>query len=354
MGEVRLIVVGKGTKKVVGEMLDMDDSEDVVDVGRWEGDVIRASTDWIEHLDAHGLEKYEALKNVEVRVIEVLDDEEDDIIQDHITTLKETIQQPFQVISDVLHPEGQPSAVLANLLSSSSTPLYTALILLVDNPPTIQQTTLLTSLSPVIPIIPFSTSRRLPPTLSLPGTSPFHPDNTHALQRLFRPDTLNLLRSEAADKFLKWREVHRTVAQIERQSQSSNTSTKIEVDEGEEKGWDKQKWELEYLHTLSLDVARMRARSSTITPSHSSFTNHSSCLPSSSSVSAPPGTALGPIDPLHLPSLILFSLSLLGPLKHSVIRMFREAVGVLGDGRVRAALVSGVVVGFGVGLGVGR
>ena len=48
----------------------LEDNEDVVDVGQWEdaeyGRVLRASTDWVEHRDAHGLEKFEPIRNVEI------------------------------------------------------------------------------------------------------------------------------------------------------------------------------------------------------------------------------------------------------------------------------------------------
>ena len=57
-----------------------EECEDYVDVGRWEKltvdsaegsatenpDVLRISTDWLEHRDAHGLERYEATKNIEL------------------------------------------------------------------------------------------------------------------------------------------------------------------------------------------------------------------------------------------------------------------------------------------------
>jgi hypothetical protein len=49
----------------------VEDNEDVVDVSPWENvehgcSVLYASTDWIEHSDAHGLEKFEPSKNVEI------------------------------------------------------------------------------------------------------------------------------------------------------------------------------------------------------------------------------------------------------------------------------------------------
>ena len=40
--------------------------EDMVQLGRAGAKVLRASTDWIEHNDAHGLEKFEPLRNIEV------------------------------------------------------------------------------------------------------------------------------------------------------------------------------------------------------------------------------------------------------------------------------------------------
>lgn len=48
----------------------LDDNEDVVDRGTWEdtsdGSFLCASTDWIEHRDPHGLEKFEPARNVEI------------------------------------------------------------------------------------------------------------------------------------------------------------------------------------------------------------------------------------------------------------------------------------------------
>ena len=71
LGELRLLVLGsEGAGKGFLTGLLLDDNEDVVDVGRWEdaeyGRVLRASTDWVEHRDAHGLEKFEPTHNVEI------------------------------------------------------------------------------------------------------------------------------------------------------------------------------------------------------------------------------------------------------------------------------------------------
>lgn len=41
-----------------------------------------------------------------------------------------TVHRPFHEVSKVIHPQVSPSALLSSLVSSPSTPLYTALILL--------------------------------------------------------------------------------------------------------------------------------------------------------------------------------------------------------------------------------
>ena len=55
-------------------------------------------------------------------------------------------------------------------------------------------------------------------------------------------------------------------------------------------------------------------------------------------------------DPLHLPSLLMFSISLLGPLKERLedsLSFFWDALDQI---QVRAALIGGFLVGIGVGL----
>jgi len=71
LGDVRILVFGSadpGGSSIAGMLF--DDNEDVVDVGPLEvthnGHVVRASTDWAEHRDAHGLEKFEPTHNVEI------------------------------------------------------------------------------------------------------------------------------------------------------------------------------------------------------------------------------------------------------------------------------------------------
>lgn len=71
LGDIRLLVVGDAVedRAFVSSLL-LSDNEDVVDPGEWEptsdGFLLRASTDWIEHKDAHGLEKFEPARNVEL------------------------------------------------------------------------------------------------------------------------------------------------------------------------------------------------------------------------------------------------------------------------------------------------
>lgn len=83
IGDVRLLVLGRkghGAAGIVDVFADAE-CEDIVDVGQWEmlafGDgnlfprklparVLKVSTDWIEHSDAHGLEKHEPRRNLEI------------------------------------------------------------------------------------------------------------------------------------------------------------------------------------------------------------------------------------------------------------------------------------------------
>ncbi len=80
LGELRLLLLGpKGVDlSAIASQL-VDDSEDVVEVGIWEEDrpeggntrgkrkaSLRVSTHWVEHRDAHGLERVEPARNVEI------------------------------------------------------------------------------------------------------------------------------------------------------------------------------------------------------------------------------------------------------------------------------------------------
>lgn len=54
-------------------------------------------------------------------------------VEDLIQTIKSIIQVPFYTVSDILDPSHRPSAVVANLVSSASTPLHTALVFLLPS-----------------------------------------------------------------------------------------------------------------------------------------------------------------------------------------------------------------------------
>jgi hypothetical protein len=95
--------------------------------------------------------------------------------------------------------------------------------------------------------------------------------------------------------------------------------------------WDKAAWETEWDATLSRDVAR-RLREGTITA-------RSSHVPAKST----PCT-LGVLDPFHIPSLIMFSLSLLAPLKDCISQLS------LSGRRLGVVLVGTLCAGVGVGL----
>ncbi len=72
----------------------LEDNEDVVDEGVWEdgeyGKLVRASTDWIDRRDAHGLEKFEPARNVEIHELpgyEYTDNVSPPTLHDGSTTL---------------------------------------------------------------------------------------------------------------------------------------------------------------------------------------------------------------------------------------------------------------------------
>ena len=82
LGDVRLLVLGHaGNNAEAVAQVFAEECEDIVEIGEWEAfeaetddqvraKVLRLSTDWIEHRDAHGLEKHEPSKNVEVVLLQ--------------------------------------------------------------------------------------------------------------------------------------------------------------------------------------------------------------------------------------------------------------------------------------------
>ena len=124
---------------------------------------------------------------------------------------------------------------------------------------------------------------------------------------------------------MRWREIECAVADI----------YSVRHSPGDSSAWDKEKWESEWMASFSADVAKR-------------LDTHKTC---SSAESFPP-YAFGRnsiYDPLHLPSLLVFSISLLGPLKERLedsLSFFWDAVDQI---QVRAALIGGFLVGISVG-----
>ncbi|KAF9561419.1 hypothetical protein CPC08DRAFT_817699 [Agrocybe pediades] len=407
LGQLKILVLGgQGAGKSFLTGLLLEDNEDVVDVGTWEdwhggeegafGKVLKASTDWMEQRDAFGLERYEATKNVEI--VELPGYSPDADVNELISRLKAIIEVPFQALNDVLHPDTQPSATIASMLAAPSSPLYTAMVFLLPSPPTSLDKEIILALSTHIPLIVLprlhGPGRRLgePSSISSQAAklSSFKPASAVALRTgLFHsPETVALLRSEAADRFMRWREVERAVEGIRHGHQSidvgkgkrpllfsSDTTgtvrsrrrlAQVELErlnsvEGfsrqSESEWSKAKWEAEWMETHSRDVALRarenfaRRRTSTITgPLRDSHTEKGYVRRSSSPHSDIQGHSHVPLDPLHFPSLVMFSISLLGPLRMRVQDSLRAILRSLAEGRVQLALVSGFCLGLGAGV----
>ncbi|TRM68069.1 hypothetical protein BD626DRAFT_395402 [Schizophyllum amplum] len=324
LGDVRLLLLGgRGSGKTTLANLLVEDNEEVVEQGTWEnidgGRVRRASTYWIEHRDAHGLEKFEPAHNIEITELAGYDYHDD--VNGIVATILSIVHAPFISVAQALAPETAPSPVVANLVASSSSPLYTCLVFLSPSTPSSYEQTMVDRLGLHIPIIvlPRSARSRYPATSRL---SSLHPSSALALRAtLFRsPEAVTSLRGEAADRFLRWREVESVASAIstsQRQLEAHNDRT-----------WNKAQWEAEWEATLSQDVSRrLRERRGTVT-------------------AAPPKSPCGvqgALDPLHLPSLFMFSLSLVGPLH-------RRVAGWMASIPAGLAMLGGFCMGLGIGL----
>lgn len=190
--------------------------------------------------------------------------------------------------------------------------------------------------------------------------SAFRPASAVALRSgLFHsPETVALLRSEAVDRFMRWREVEKAVENIweggHRDSHSERPLREL-VD-----SWNKAKWEAEWMENHSRDVA-VRMRQGTITDRGSKRRKSRNSTSMFSKSEKPSGDDISqgpehehdrphaPFDPLHLPSLLMFSLSLLGPLKSRLGETVWSFVELLGDTRVQILVAGGLCVGIGLG-----
>jgi len=245
-----------------------------------------------------------------------------------------------------------------------------------------------------------------------PKLSAFRPPSAVVLRNgLFHsPETVALLRSEAADKFLKWREVERSVEGIlsainannerggglprmlkkrrfgernwkkQRDEKEDPIQGRIASEEGTyaavaEGGWSKAKWEAEWLENFSKDVDEVR-RKREMTITEKDFILPRAQVPDTTTGSLlfdpdgkeeidggsnlqptppriqPSYTAGTAFDPLHLPSLIAFSLSLLCPLRTRLSESVQGIWVVFHETRLKLALLGSFCIGVGVGAGL--
>ncbi|KAL6298945.1 hypothetical protein BKA93DRAFT_708155, partial [Sparassis latifolia] len=370
LGDLRLLFLAPRFAGITARALTsalLDDNDDVVEIDGWEqgvdaaaDGVLRASTHWLEQHDAHGLEHFEPARNVEL--VELTPYDLGDDAETIVARVLAKVHAPFQQVHGALNPDSAPSAVLAGLLASPCTPLYTALVLLLtttDSAPVAPSTTekaLLVALSPHIPLIvfpplisqpsrpsypssayPYFQAYLDPPPATLPGTvtlSAFRPSSTSALRAgLFRtPETLSVVRAEAAARFLRWREVERAVDAV-----PPSPSVREPPSHGSLR-WDKAEWEAQWEHTLSQDVA-VRRRSP-----------HAPARPGPQSAD---DRCMNALDPLHIPSLVVFSLSLLSPLRTRVEASVSNGTERMSFGfgsGLGLALVGAFCAGIGIGL----
>lgn len=231
--------------------------------------------------------------------------------------------------------------------------------------------------------------------------SSFRPSSPVALRNgLFRsPETAALLRAEAVDRFLRWREVEKAVEVIWKGSLGVNSSGRRAVTadsarlvnsgwgrsitnvghQGASKkvdAWNKVKWEAEWMEDHAQEVARRmrvdkssapgRSRTGTMLPpmkavhaedsSRATSLNADSILKEGAPVQYQTGTAHAGIhtsfDPLHLPSLFIFSVSLLGPLRVRVWASVKSTIENISEAKVQMALFGGFCIGVGAGMWV--
>jgi hypothetical protein len=333
----------------------LESNGDVVDVGAWEDTVrgtrIRASTSWIEHRDIQGLERFEPSKNIEV--VEISGYDESDEVETLLHTVVNHVQTQYQKVLEILDPHSM-SPLVADLISSPSTPLYTALIFLVPEAPSKLEQDIIGSLVSYVPLILLPSVTINHPSLSSyqPQLSAFRPSNATALREgLFHsPETLSTLRAEAAERFLTWRNTARDVAPAPMMRRQSTVTARSKVrhrpsersSQHESGEWSKAKWEAELKTSVSRSTAR-RVRIDTTRLEHP--------LPAR----APPV----PLDPLHIPSILQFSLSLLSPLKERVLSLFMtprtpSPAGSGSGGDPRKLVIGMAVLGaFCAGIGIG-
>lgn len=160
---------------------------------------------------------------------------------------------------------------------------------------------------------------------------------------LFRsPDILSSLRCEAAERFVHWREVERTVLDVRkhnlRRERRQLHDSEDEPYSNTRAIWSKANWELEWEAALSQDVARRVREDAQMKPN-----------PQLSPLYADSSGDL-PFDPLHLPSLLIFSLSILGPFHNRLGQVVMRALNAIYSCNVKLAVVGGFCIGLGTGI----
>ncbi|KAI0644150.1 hypothetical protein C8Q79DRAFT_1011953 [Trametes meyenii] len=159
LGELRLLLLGpKGVDVSALAAQLVDDNEDVVEVGIWGEErrgkrnaVLRASTHWVEYHDAHGLERVEPVRNIEIVELPSYDPraEMDAVVE----SVLGVVHSPFYQVMDIIDREHPPSGVIVHLLSASSSPLHTALVLFASHIQSPVEKTLIDTLSPHILLV---------------------------------------------------------------------------------------------------------------------------------------------------------------------------------------------------------
>lgn len=189
-----------------------------------------------------------------------------------------------------------------------------------------QDREIISTLSSSIPVILFCTTSLSSAFASIalgpnppPKLASFQPHSQLSLRTgLFRsPQTISALRAEAADRFMRWREVERAIEDLTRPpSQRAEalkhytsagyrrpTVTQYSVDNEKIERWNKATWEA----MLSEDVARRLRQTKTAESEDLPYSQSNSVLFSTTPCFVPS------LDPIHLRSLMLLSLSLLAP-----------------------------------------
>ena len=67
LGDLKLLILGSnGIGKTTLANLLLESNDDIVHVSGWERNVLTASTDWLDHEDNAGLERYEPALNIQI------------------------------------------------------------------------------------------------------------------------------------------------------------------------------------------------------------------------------------------------------------------------------------------------